>query len=285
MNARWSSFEHFDVIQFTSDIAPLLDTVDLCIFLDGNGYTRFSYDSEALDRSPAQKICIDHHGGTPDRYDLTCIDSHAASTAELIYLLFYADLPRISPRDCELLLLGIIGDTGSFTYIRPEQAYVFGIAERLVREGQLDIQAMKARYYPFPEKIYAGLQKLSSNVAFYTMGSWPRCFTTFVNRDFLSEANFSYKELHHATDIFTGQLLSVANITWGIMIYPKSENEYGLSMRSLPGSVNVRLLAETLGVGGGHDRAAGGTFTHASLTAADQLHQLLQWLSEHDPIY
>ena len=50
--------------------------------------------------------------------------------------------------------------------------------------------------------------------------------------------------------------------------------------------MNVREVAEQMGIGGGHDRAAGGTFREGGkvLDSKECLDKILDWLNENEPV-
>ncbi len=286
---RWSYFENFSRIEFVTDIADILDGVDLLIGLDADIYSRFSKMPEKLLSASCKKIAIDHHGNPPDSFDLLFVDSSISSNAEIIYTLFFSDRAAIPPRIAETLLLGILGDTGNFRFINPKQVSAFSVVSRLVEEGSIDIAFMESKYSAYREAVFVAMQELMKNTSFVTVPGWPRFLYSYISRDYLEKSSLPDVDISAAKNIFIATYgTRLTGIGWAIVAVPNSSGEVSVSMRSLKDSINVRLLAQGMGIGGGHDRAAGARFKPAASQPADSLpsiEKMMVWLKEHDPIY
>lgn len=286
LNKRFQSFQNFEKIQFISDLSDYLDKFDLLILLDGSNYYRFTSKPDKLKESRSKKICIDHHSSPSDEFDLTLIAPNIPSTAEIIYLAFYKNTP-IDKSLAEVFLLGVLGDTDNFTYLKPDQADTFLTAKRLVEEGGIEIASLQARYRTLEPKILTTLGELIANTTYHKVNNWPDFQTSFLDRDFANKNNLTDREIGEAAEIYTAFFIrAIVGYKWGFTIRPKSNGECNVSMRSLPGSVNVREIAERMGIGGGHDRAAGGTFREAdkALDAKECLTKTLDWINENEPV-
>lgn len=303
LNKRFQSFQNFEKIQFVPDLSDHLDKFDLLILLDGSNYHRFTPKPERIKEFRGKTICIDHHSSPPDEFNLALIAQQIPSTAEVIYLGFYSPSGRVSnpseslaeegaglPIDrplAEIFLLGILGDTGNFSYLRPDQTDTFLTAKRLVEEGAIEIVSLQSRYRALEPKILTALGELIKNTEYHKVKNWPDFQTSFLGRDFASENNLTDKETSEATGIYTAFFVkSVTGYSWGFTIRPRGNGECNVSMRSLPGSVNVRELVEQMGIGGGHDRAAGGTFRESGkiLEAEECLEKILVWMERNNPV-
>ena len=305
-NKRFQSFQNFDKIQFVPDLSDHLDKFDLLVLLDGSNYHRFTPKPEKIKEFQGKTICIDHHSSPADEFDLALISPHIPSTAEIIYLAFYLPAEALASglrsrsyfggvgkegRDAsvdkplaEILLLGILGDTGNFTYLKPDQTNTFLTAKRLVEEGGIEIASLQSRYRTIGPKILTALGELIKNTTYHKLDNWPDFQTSFLDREFVSKNNLTDREIGEAAEIYTTFFIrSIVGYKWGFTIRPKSNGECNVSMRSLPGSVNVRELAERMGIGGGHDRAAGGTFRESGkiLEAEECLEKVLVWMKEN----
>ncbi len=285
-NNRFRFFQSFEKIQFVPDLSDHLDKFDLLILLDGSNYYRFTPKPEKIKEFQGKTICIDHHSSPPDEFDLALISPQVPSTAEIIYLGFYKNVSIDKPL-AEILLLGILGDTGNFSYLRPDQTETFLTAKRLVEEGNIEIASLQSRYRTLEPKILTALGKFIKNTRYHKVNNWPDFQTSFLDNDFTNENNLTDKEIGEAAEIYTAFFIrSIVGFSWGFTIRPKSNGECNVSMRSLPGSVNVRELVEQMGIGGGHDRAAGGTFRESGkiLEAKECLEKVLVWMKENKPV-
>ena len=258
---RWNYFKSFEKIHSTDDIASRIDQYDVILCLDGSQFSRFSSSPQKIIESPVKKICIDHHASPVDTFDTAYIDSDRTSCAEVVYQLFFEKAERLEPATCETLLLGIMGDTGTFKFIKPEQSSVFQIVERLVHEGNINIQLLKSRYEGFSQKAFQLIQKLVNNSSIIHIQGVPDFLNSHIDSEEIEKEGYTGLEANEAAHIFIHMFgLSIHGVSWGMVLYPLGQS-IKVSMRSRPESTNVRIIAEGMGRGGGHDRAAGMTFT------------------------
>ncbi|MEX2032937.1 MAG: DHH family phosphoesterase [Candidatus Colwellbacteria bacterium] len=285
-NKRFQSFQNFDKIQFVQDLSDYLDKFDLLVLLDGSNYHRFTPKPEKVKEFQGKTICIDHHSSPADEFDLALIAPHIPSTAEILYLAFYRDIPLDKPL-AEIFLLGILGDTGNFSYLRSNQGETFITAKRLVEAGNIEIATLQSRYRTLEPKILTALGALIENTSYHKLKNWPDFQTSFLSRSFADKNNLTDREIGEAAEIYTAYFIRrVAGYKWGFSIRPKTSGECSVSFRSLPEGVNVREIAEQMEIGGGHDRAAGGTFREENkvLDAKECLEKVLEWLKDNKPV-
>lgn len=255
---RYQTFANFEKIKFVDDIANHLDGCDLLVMLDGGQYSRFSLLPEKL-KEVTMKVCIDHHASSPDDFNLSYIQPSASSNAELVYQIFCRE-EHVDPKLAEIFLLGIIADTGNFSFVRPEQSEIFAIAKEIVEHAGISIDQLRSRYNQYSRKVFNVLQNLIKNTQFDEIINWPPFMYTFVDELFVEAGSYTESEVRSASSIFVSYYArSVEGYSWGFVITERG-GEFKLSFRSLPQSVNVRDLVERMQIGGGHDRAAGGSF-------------------------
>lgn len=231
-------------------------------------------------------MCIDHHKSEPDAFTLSLILSNYSSNAELIYNIFYADT-TIDATTAEIILLGILGDTGNFRFVNSTQSDVFEVAKRLVDVAHINIQAFLARYSTYPERSFKALQYIVKNAVTMEIPGWPRFIYSYIDRQFIEENNLDDGEVSAATHIFIAQYgTTLTECAWGFVLSPRSDNSVSVSMRSRPGSVNVRMIGQQTGKGGGHDRAGGMKFQQENHVYDTQecVDWLLAWMKENKPI-
>lgn len=96
----------------------LVTEADVIFCLDFNALSRINELGEAVRKSKAKKVLIDHHLEPEDFADFMYSDIKAASTAELIYQLIISlnDRHLIDQDIAECLYAGIMTDTGGFKH-------------------------------------------------------------------------------------------------------------------------------------------------------------------------
>lgn len=285
---RWEYFAGSNEINFVHDLAERLSEADLLILLDGSEYSRFTEAPEKVANFEGEIICLDHHGSPPDKFALSLIDTGATSVCEMIYKIFYDSRPTIKKEVAETMLLGILGDTGRFEYINAENSGVFLTAERLVREGDISIQKMRAEYSSYEEKDLEVLREYMNSIKIVKdIGNWPPLAVISISRKALEGKNYTDAEGSNGKNIVTGLFATrIKESPWGIIFQPVTDGGVKFSFRSRPGGPNVRVIAEALGVGGGHDHASGGKFKKDEVTmeASDALKILTDWMRENKAV-
>ncbi len=282
---RYESFQNFNQIKFVKDIADYLNDCDLLVCLDGSQYHRFTSNPDALKTFQGKKICIDHHSSPVDEFDLSAIIPQISSTTEIIYLAL-SNHRDIDKPLAEIFLVGILGDTGNFTHLRPDQTETLTTAKKLIETGQIEIAALQARYRTIPPRLLIVIQEFLRNTQFYQVTSWPDFQTSFITREFTEKHHFTDKEVAEAGAIYIASYIrAITGYSWGFIVTPRAGGQVSISFRSLPGSVNVREIAEQMGIGGGHDRAAGGTFREEGkvLETEECLEKIITWIRANEP--
>lgn len=284
---RFACFEGYNLIQFNQDITLDIKNYQLLICLDGGQYSRFTLKPELLKSFNFPKICIDHHGTETDIFSLAVQVTNSTSTSELIYKMASKKI-GLDMQLCETVLLGLLGDTGTFNYIKPDQYHIFDIVKKILTFSQINIQEFKSRYMMINPESFEVIRELMKNSQFLTIKGWPDFQISFLTRDYISETKYSDSQISEGSDIFVGQYLRlIKGHNWGFVIRPHSDGSCRLSLRSLPGSVNVRDLVEKMGIGGGHDRASGGKLQFTDEPILDPIKALkimTDWMQKNKPV-
>ncbi len=279
--ARYSVFSDFDSIEWVDDVAQHLDNVDVLITVDASNWKRFSKQPEKLAMVPV-RIGIDHHASVPDEYTILCKEESYVSTTQLVHDIFYNDV-EYSKTVSEYILLGLLGDTGNFSYVAPKQASVFLLGKTLVEKIGMPIDQFRSRYGSIPKRILPLLQTLVKNTQYGSVKKWPDFQYTFIEREVLDQQFYTDEDMSAASHIYMGQYLSrIEGYAWGFVITPRADNTCRMSSRSLPGSVNVRDLHERMNIGGGHDRASGGYFTEPNPASCVEI--VIDWMRDNEPL-
>lgn len=282
---RWGYFEGSEDIHFGSDVEHFFPEADLLICLDGSQYERFTDRPEKMAAFDGPKICLDHHASPPDDFNLIFVDREATSTSEILYKIFFADRPALPPRLAEILLLGILGDTGMFDHVRPEQAEIFEIAGRLVKEGGISVQKMRSHYGGLSLREFTLLRTLMEKGRLTRAEGWPPFMAFVLPRKVLEE--YTESEVSEAKNALVGFFGTIINeAPWSVALQPTGNGGVKAAFRARPGGPNVRLVAEGMGIGGGHDLAAGGLFSKkdgSPLEPEESLKLITDWLATHKP--
>lgn len=282
---RWGAFEDFNVIQFVTADSYDFSRYDFLIGVDACQFSRFHPDPSFFTSFTGQSVCIDHHKNDPDAFTASLVLGDYSSNAELVHNIFYAD-NEIDAISAEILLLGILGDTGNFRFIDSKQSDVFLVAKRLVDASGINIQAFMSRYNTYPERTFTTIKYIVENTEIVEMPGWPRLIYSYVDREYIQKNKLDDGEVSAATHIFIAQYgMSLTECSWGMVFSPRSDGSVSVSMRSRPGSVNVRKIGQLTGLGGGHDRAAGLKFIKEGYVydSPECVEWVMQWLKEHEP--
>jgi bifunctional oligoribonuclease and PAP phosphatase NrnA len=278
LKETYNYFEHSEKIQGVDMMAGEAESADMVILLDGNTWTRFS---ESIPNTGARTFCIDHHPKDIKLFDYEYIDKCMTSTTEIIYELFYKG-NNIERRTCESILAGILGDTGQLRFIDYKKAKVLDAVKDLVEQGKINIDSFLSKYSKLDLHTFSLLKMIMQNASIRKTGDWPPYMVSYLSEAAIGDLKANDISIRDASHAFTQYLKNIEGVDWGFIITPRG-GYCGISFRSLEQGPNVRLLCEKMGIGGGHDRAAGANIdTECSEEAARTVEK---WLSSHQPIY
>ena len=282
---KYEVFKNYDKIEFVADLADYLGNTDLLIMLDGGNFSRFSQKTERL-KSVPQTICIDHHCSPIDKFTLSLVAPRYPSCVEIIFRSLFTGLAIDKPL-AEMFLLGILGDTGNFTYLKPHQTETLTLVQKFLEISQIEIQEFQSRYQTISKREFGIIQELIKNTQYSSAKNWPDFQFSFIERNYLADNHFTDIETSEAGYLYSTEYIRrIKGNTWGFVVIPKNNGDVYISCRSLPKSVNVRDLMERMGIGGGHDRASGGTFPKRdqSLDVAHCIERTLAWFKANSPV-
>ncbi len=282
---RYAVFKNFEKIEFVSDVADEIKDIDTLILLDAGQYYRISKFPDAIAQIPT-KICIDHHASTPDMFNLKYVDPTFSSASELVYTLLVGDA-NLTPSLSRSIFLGILGDTGHFTYIKPEQSHIFSVVKTLVEKGNIAIDEFSASYAKISPTVFTVVQELMKNTSYLEVAGWPACQYSFIPKMVVAEKKFSDNDISSGSALYMAYFLRmVKDYDWGFVITPRSTGDCRVSFRSLPKSVNVRDLTERMKIGGGHDRSAGSSFKKIDhdVDVEEALENIKMWMQSNAPL-
>lgn len=254
----FSFLKNFEKIQWISDIPDIVKDYDTLIFLDGNTLDRFAHEEEKINLSSFKSICIDHHPGTPENFDLSLIETDEASCSQIIYKLFFRNQKELLDREvAEVLLTGILGDTGTFRYINYKKADTLEFGKELIEFGKFDVQTLELRLSQFEDQEFELLKLMIANTKNVSLEGKPPFTYSYLPLKVFRE--YSIEEIKNANNKYKNMFLrQIKGHNWGFVVTPDHIDNVGISFRSTPGGPNVQLLAQNF-KGGGHVMASGGS--------------------------
>lgn len=224
-----------------------IDEADVIFILDTNEYSRLRTMEPYIRKSPAEKVCIDHHLGESNGFDYTVIDTDSPATGEILFKLFTLDNKQKLDSDIAIpLYAAIMTDTGSFRFPRTDSETHKIIAE-LIESGA------------DPVEIYSGVY---DNAKIGRLKLLSRFLNNIVllYDDRVAYSNIYLNDLEETgtnvfdTEGFSHYIMSMAAVQIGI-IFTQSPRGVKISFRS-KGEIYANELAKEFG-GGGHMNAAG----------------------------
>ncbi|MCK4936259.1 MAG: bifunctional oligoribonuclease/PAP phosphatase NrnA [Elusimicrobiales bacterium] len=218
---------------------------DVMILLESSTPKRAG-DLKNMDKKVKVLVNIDHHKTSQNFGDINIIDNASASTAEIIYRLFYNMKVKITKSEAICLYTGIVTDTGRFHYPATNPR-TLEIAARLLQTG-FDFSRINDLLFSsraFRALKILGKALLSMELAF----SDKAAFLRLTNADF-KETNTTSE--HTESIINHGMMVPGVKIS---VLFRQEANRVTITFRS-KGNIDVSALAKKFG-GGGHKHAAG----------------------------
>ncbi len=229
---------------------------DVFVLLDSSNLSRSGWDKAA---TIADKIIdIDHHRDNNLFGTVSCVDTTAAATCQIVYRFFKENNIDFPEYVAEALYGGILADTGGFQFdnTSPE---IFEIAADLSRRGVSTAKVYKKLY---ASNSIAGLTVRSivwSTLKFYENN---RVGIMVLEEGLLEKYGADRGDLEGMSDM----AMTAEGVEVGIFAKPIG-NEIRFSLRSV-GTVDVGMIAASFSGGGGHKAASGCTSVDLSLEQA-----------------
>lgn len=194
-------------------------------------------------------VVIDHHVSSESFGDVAYIDTAAAATGQMVYLLLQDLGWPIEPDVAELLLAAIITDTGRFQY-QATSPETMRIAADLLEAGAVPSRITQNIYEKAPfgylKAAGAALERAQIHVD-------EEVVSTIVTEDDLDEAGIGWGDIDSLIDLL--RLAEEADVA--VLAKSFRDGRVKLSLRSRD-RTDVGALARNFG-GGGHRLAAGAT--------------------------
>ncbi len=231
----------------------LIEEAELIFCLDFNTPKRAGSMAEVLVKSKAKKVLIDHHLNPDTFCDVTISHPDISSTSELIFRLIcrMGSFDLINKRCAESIYVGMMTDTGAFTYNSNNEDIYF-IISQLLKKG-IDKDAIYRSVY---NNNSVDRVRLMGYALTEKMNIYPTYKTAIINLslDDLNKHNYQSGDTEGVVNI----PLTIKDIVCSIFVREDKE-KIKLSFRST-GDFPVNKIASDHFGGGGHLNAAGGDF-------------------------
>lgn len=271
-----------DVIVY--DTNPLaaqqeIEAADLIFAVDYNAFHRTGQGvDKLLEQALATKFLIDHHPNPDDVFEARISDTSASSTAELIFRFIEdsGELERINKNVAEGIYVGLLTDTGSFSFsINSDKPYK--IAAYLFNIG-IDMQAINQRIYSAFTEGRLRLTGYAISEKFVINQNLRFAYIALTKKE-LDRFNHESGD----TEGLVNYALGVENVVAAVLLTEK-EGKIRLSFRS-KGNFAVNKIANEYFEGGGHRNAAGGNSFVSMDETIKRLNTIMaQYKSEIDAV-
>ncbi len=232
----------------------LIDEADLLVFLDMNGKNRSGDLQQAIGRSKAGCILIDHHLNpqTCD-FDVVISDAEVSSACELLYQVLLeqpevgGDVSRL-PLDCATALMtGILTDTNNFanslfpsTYLAVSALQGRGV-DRDAIYNRVFCNYSERRMRLMGHLLHDNMRCLECGAAYFTLSKADKECYSFAKGD---------------SEGFVNLPLAIAGVRL-TALFTEDDGFVKVSLRS-KGNVDVNEFSHKYCNGGGHKNASGG---------------------------
>lgn len=230
----------------------LLDS-DFVFTLDFNHLDRTGSGlGEFLTKLDKSFVMIDHHQEPSDYAEFMLVDTHIASTCELVYEFITTEYSeqKLTAEVASCLYTGIMTDTGSFRFPSTTSKTHRIIAD-LIDAGAKNSQIHQDIYDNNAESRLHLLGKALQNLK--VLKGFSTAYT-YLSQEDLNTYGFKKGD----TEGFVNYALSLKGIKFAVIfIENKAEEIIKISLRSI-GDFDVNTFARSHFNGGGHKNAAGG---------------------------
>lgn len=227
--------------------APMAD-YDCAIALDCGDVSRLSDENLRIFIKCKNRIVIDHHESHEAFAPLTMLEINSASTTQIVYKLLRATDKKYIDKNVALLLyVGLVTDSGSFSYTSTS-AETHNVAAELldygIDAGYVSRKVMKDT----PHNIFNLKNRVLSKTKFFENNAI--AFVSYIDDDFEATGTTEAD-----TEGIINNILDIDTVEIAISLAEIKDKAYKVSFRTKE-KVNAANLAKIFG-GGGHANAAG----------------------------
>lgn len=245
-----------DILEFEKypDFAKqLIHEADLLFCLDFNIPKRTSHLAPVIENATCKKVMLDHHPDPSDFCDVTISLPQISSTSEIVFRLIcrLGDFDVMSKEGAEAIYMGMMTDTGAFTYNSndPQIYYIIG---ELLSKGINKDQIYSNVYHNYSADRY----RMMGFVLSERMKIFEEYNTALI---WLSRAEQDkYNAKKGDTEGFANLPLNIKGICFAAF-FREDEGMIKISFRS-QGTFPTNKFSGECFNGGGHLNASGGEF-------------------------
>lgn len=238
-----------EILNFSDEKAKMIfNSADTIFIVDLSDPKRIISMTEAVLKSNAAKIVIDHHEEPKEFADCYAVDTNASSTGEIISRMLKSWNIVPDKHTAQALYTAIMTDTGSFRFPRttPE---VHQIIAYLIENGADPVKCYEKVYNRMPLNKAHLLGRAYSSIDTFYGG---RLAVMMLKREDFLETESREGD----TEDIVEKILVVKGVAAGVMLSdPPDSDTIRMSFRA-KGDISIRSLALEFG-GGGHEQAAG----------------------------
>ncbi|MEG1580335.1 MAG: bifunctional oligoribonuclease/PAP phosphatase NrnA [Bacteroidaceae bacterium] len=257
-----------DVICYDRNTANALDFLkkaDLICCLDFNNLKRIDAFGDAIEKTSAFKIMIDHHPYPEIKADIALSHPEMSSTSEMIFRLIWqlGGFDSLSQNGAIAIYCGMMTDTGAFTY-NSNDPVIYLIISHLLTKGINKDKIYRNVYNNYSE----GRIRMMGYILYEKLQFYPECSAAFFTLTSEELTRFNYKR--GDSEGFVNLPLSVKGIKLSISLREDTEKHtISVSLRSVDNFPCNKMATEFFN-GGGHLNAAGGELICSMEEAVEQ---------------
>lgn len=231
----------------------LINEAEVVFCLDFNVPKRTIHLAPLIEGAKGKKVMIDHHPEPADFCDITISHPEISSTSELVFRLIcrMGDFEEISREGAEAFYMGMMTDTGGFTY-NSNDPQIYYIISELLKKGINKDQIYSNVYHNYTADRYRMLGFVLSE----RMKIYEEYNTALI---WLSkEEQLKFNAQKGDTEGFANLPLNIQNIVFAVFLR-EDDKLIKISLRS-QGEFPANAFSGECFNGGGHRNAAGGEF-------------------------
>lgn len=241
---------------------------DLFLLLDCNTLDRTKLSDDEIKTLPKTKMVIDHHVAAPSDWYMSLINQKAPATADIIYNLLKANNIEIDKDTAEMLLTGIICDTGCYKHSNTT-AETFSNTAQLMEKGANVSYIAKEYFDSRSLKSLMLMGYVLNNIKVYDDD---KIIIGYVDYNFIIDNEITDLE----SESINGQLSCLKDHVFSVFMRETYPNVIRCSLRS-PDKVNCNEIANAFN-GGGHVNASGCTL---KMPLDEAINKMLEEVRKH----
>lgn len=240
-----------DYENFKERSDEIINSADLIFALDFNTASRMDKMADAVLKSTADKILVDHHLHPENFAKIIVSYPEISSTSELIFRLIcrMGDFSKINLACAESIYTGMMTDTGGFTYNSNNQEIYIIIAE-LIKLG-VDKDAIYRKVF---NTYSADRLRLMGFCLYEKMKVYPEYRAALISLSAKELSQFNF--INGDAEGFVNIPLSIEGVDFSVFMREDTD-KIKISLRS-QGTFPTNKVAADLFNGGGHLNASGG---------------------------